>query len=735
MNQKPYSFLFGAQYYRAPTPEPECWEADHHKMAELGFNHVKYWVQWRWSHRLNDQFVFDDLDRLMDLAWTNGLKVTLNTVFDVSPHWLYDVYPDARQISCDGHIIEPYTVAHRQIGGHPGPCYNHPATRIERQKFLHACIEHFHNHPALAMWDIWNEPELCFPQRTPNVEKMVCYCLYCQKGFLEWLHRKYTSLEQLNQVWGRCYETWEQVELPRNPHTITDYIDWREFHIDTMTAEAAWRLEMVRELDPVHIHYLHVVPNVMSIFNSVSCCADDFKLAEMCQVFAATMNGGPVYAPQVLSAARGKVCYNVESHVNFGMTNMHQRILSVDDLLRDWLPQIGLGIRGFLFWQYRPEILGFEAPAWGVVNPDGSDRPVTDAVKTFWHKISPYVPELMDYPAKLPEIGIWKSRKNEIFHFCIHNHLGNLVESVEGYVHILYWKNYSYRFINSEMLEKGELAGIKLLILPSCYYLTEAEAKQLDAWVRKGGVVLVEAHLAGYNGTTGRHSRQVPGCGLAESWGIHEIGSTSSYHLKLVTQEVFQNEATEDVRKALVDFDTSGGKFFPIRLINNQIIWGAEQYAQLAGKALKPLGWFGSDSVPCLGYIDCGHGEVIYCGTNLGQGANQDAAGLTHLLQRATSRAGISPLLGLRSDEIDRRSSSTQVRMDPIFDQSDQIHFIVVQSQPKPYKNNQPFAKITLTNAINGFGLYSRTRWDYNPGESIQISPELIDFIILDKEK
>ena len=33
------------------------------------------------------------------------------------------------------------------------------------------------------------------------------------------------------------------------------------------------------------------------------------------------------------------------------------------------------GIKGFLFWQYRPERLGGESPAWGLTNPDGSPAP------------------------------------------------------------------------------------------------------------------------------------------------------------------------------------------------------------------------------------------------------------------------------------------------------------------------------------------------------------------------
>ncbi len=114
-----FPFIFGAQYYRAPTPEPGCWADDLRHMRELGFNAVKFFVQWRWSHRRDDKFYFDDLDELLELAGANGLDVTLNILLDMSPTWLYRAFPDARQVDAGGHIVEPYAVSHRSIGGHP----------------------------------------------------------------------------------------------------------------------------------------------------------------------------------------------------------------------------------------------------------------------------------------------------------------------------------------------------------------------------------------------------------------------------------------------------------------------------------------------------------------------------------------------------------------------------------------------------------------------------------------
>jgi beta-galactosidase len=708
-------FIFGAQYYRAPTPEPECWPDDIRRMQELGFNAVKLWVQWRWSHRSPDRFVFDDLDRLMDLSHGHGLQVTLNVIFDVAPVWLYEQYPDAKQVLNNGTVVEPYVVGHRQIGGHPGPCYNHPAARLERQRFLAATVEHFQGHPALAMWDVWNEPELCFPQRTPHVETLACYCAHCRAAFLAWLERKYGAIERLNAVWGRPYDAWDEVELPRGPHIFTDFVDWREFHNDTMTAEAAWRLRMARQMDPARVHYLHVVPNTMALFNSVSCCADDFAMAQECDVFAATTTSDPVMVQQVLSAGHGKVCYNVESHVNGGMTGMHQRRLDLPDLLADFLPQIGLGIKGFLFWQYRPEVLGLESPAWGLVAPDGTERPVTRAIAAFWERLSPHADALMRCAPEPARAGIWKSRKNEIFHFAMHGRLDSLVEGVEAYARLLYWQSVPYRFVDADMLAAGQLDGLRLLIMPSPYYLTEEEAASLDAWVRGGGVLLSEAHLGGYNATTGRHSRTVPGCGLARAWGLHESDSTSSFHLKLDRQEAFFGALTDDLRRALAETGTTGGQHFPIRLNDGTIVWGASRYATLDGDHMTAEGAF-EPAAPCLASTSVGDGFVFYAGTHLSQGNTVDAAGLSAILARLLIRAGIGLTLNVSGTE------PGQIHVDALSDNTG-LRYVMVRNRASMAQ------KITVDGQAAARGLFSGIEWRLN--ETLDVPPGFTELFAL----
>lgn len=696
-------FLFGAQYYRAPTPSADCWEADLSRMRELGFNAVKFWAQWRWSHREADpdRFYWEDIDRLMDLAAQNELAVTLNTIFDVAPLWLYRRHPDARQVDATGAVVEPYVVGHRQIGGHPGPCYNHSEARAHRERFLTAAVGRFAAHPAMSMWDVWNEPEQAFHARRPDLKTLVCCCPNCRAGFRLWLERKYETLDRLNRVWGRWYDRWEEVEVPTTGQTIADFIDWREFHLDTMTAEAKWRLDIVRRLDPARVAYLHVVPNTMQPFNSVT-CVDDFDIAEHCDVWAATMNGSPAFTMQVISAARGKAAYNVESHVNFGSLKNHQRILSLNDLLADLLPQVGLGVRGFLFWQYRPERLGIEAPAWGLVGLDGSDRPVTRAAQTFHDTLRPHVPALMGCPPAAASIGVWKSRRNEIFHFCVDGSLVGLAEGVEAYLQALYWQSYPMRFVSGQMLERGDLEGLKLLILPAPMYVSDEEAAALDRWVRAGGVLLTEAHLASYSATDNRHAVAVPGAGLHHAWGICETDTTAVPHLRLPAATAASagevGSASEDERKALEGV-RSGGEYLPCRLEDGGILWGAQRYAVLAGDDLETWATFDSTDgpLPIVVSKTVGCGQVIYAGTQLGLGARQDARGLADLVRRAATAAHVLPTC---------RATDSAVHVDVLSDDGG-TRFVFLLNR------SEGAQVVRLEQPVGGLrGLFTGMRWD-----------------------
>lgn len=701
-------FIYGAQYYRAPTPESACWVTDLRRMRELGFNHIKFWAQWRWSHRGENEFYFDDIDRLMDLAHENGLAVTINTIFDVAPSWVLDAYPDSIPITANGQPVLPRALSFRQLGGFPGPCLNHPEAAKARQDFLETTVKRYANHPAMSMWDVWNEPEQNFVNREPKTEKLSCFCPHCIAGFKAEMQAHYGDIEALNQAWGRCYTSWDQVEAPRTPETIKDFIDFRRYQLRVMETEAKARLDCVRANDSEHPAYLHVVPNTMRIFNSLT-GVDDFAMADMCDIFASTSNGGAIWPNQLISAGRGKVCYNVESHINAGQISLHQRPLELGDVLSDLLPQVGAGVKGFLFWQYRPEVLGTEAPAWGVVKPDGSDRAVTRSARTFGEKLALHTDALMQTTPEPAHVAIWKSTRNELFEFAARNDLNRLADHVEGYRHWFREQNISSININDTLLAEGALDGIKLLVMPACYCLSAAEAEGLDAWVRKGGTLLCEAHLSAWNETTGRHERTVPGNGLAEKWGLHEIDSRGAVHLGQSGGMQGVGNLNPDVIKALEDSKQgdspkalggetatvggahlAGSGYYAIQLTTGEILAGADTFAELTNGSWTPVAHYGEQTV--IATRQLGEGHIFYCGANLGAALKASPEGSNAILNQVIKAAQVSAP--------DLISADPGVEFDILY-QANEPAFIVLNN------NSGKEAQVTLNDSHMWSGIFS----------------------------
>jgi beta-galactosidase len=150
---------FGTQYYRAPSPARADWDRDLGNIAALGFNTIKFWVQWRWNNPREGKYFFEDIDTLMDLAARHRLRVMLNTIVDVAPAWIYRKYPDASMLTLDGRRVGPQVQPHRQIGG-LGLCLNHAPAMEHLFAFLRQTFRRYTDHPALEMWNVASEPEL-----------------------------------------------------------------------------------------------------------------------------------------------------------------------------------------------------------------------------------------------------------------------------------------------------------------------------------------------------------------------------------------------------------------------------------------------------------------------------------------------------------------------------------------------------------------------------------------------
>jgi beta-galactosidase len=520
---------FGSQYYRAPSPHPDQWERDLQKLASLGFNMVKFWVQWRWNNPDEGKFDFPDIDRLMDFAHESRLRVMLNTIVDVAPAWVYRNYPDASMVTLDGRRIGPQTQPHRQIGG-LGVCFNHPQAMRHMLEFLRVTVERYKDHPALEIWNVGSEPELTssmselrlYAADASRMGDMLCYCDHCSAAFIEWLHGKYGTVEALNESWNRNYRSFDDVELPRTRNTFNDMIDWRMFFVHTLGENVKRRFEVARGVDqgnhPLMCHHVFIQG-----FPVTSTASDPWNVGQHGDLHGFTQMDDPMMADILRSCAKGRPVISAEMLMLYGYTLDLPKPIDESDLKRFIFTGVAANLKGFVFWQYRPEILGREAPAWGLTRLDGSSTPWLEAFADVNAVLQRNKGLLLDAEPKAAEVAILYNPENQVFAWEATGNEMTATDSLRGTHKALYEHNFNVDFIHPREFESDVLKNYRVLFVPFPYCLSESICRKIEDWVGEGGTVIGESYFAGWNRERGHHATTVPGYGLHKMFKARQV--------------------------------------------------------------------------------------------------------------------------------------------------------------------------------------------------------------------
>lgn len=537
-------FPFGSQYYRAPSPHHEDWDKDLKNMADLGFNMVKYWVQWRWNNPTEGEYYFDDIDELMNLAHKHGLKVMLNTIFDVAPAWIYKKFPDASMITLSGRKIGPQTQPHRQIGG-LGYCFNHDGVMEYFFDFLKTTVERYNSHPALEIWNVGSEPELTssmaemrdYANDINKMGDMLCFCDNCKTKFKDFLREKYIKIEALNERWNRNYVSFDDVELPLTRNNINDIIDWRMFFVRTLGNNVSKRFKVAASANkagkPLMCHHVFIQG-----FPVTSTASDPWNVGRFGDLHGFTQMDDPNMIDILRSCAKDKPVISAEMLMLPGYTLDMPKNIGSDDIKRFIFSGIAGNQKGFIFWQYRPEILGREAPTWGLTAIDGSS---TDWLKSF-AEIGAVLQKNAEFylnakPASA-EIAMLYSPENQIFSWASTGKENTATDSILGIHKALYELSYNIDFLHPTEFRGNTLNKYKVFIIPFPYLINEKIAVELETFVAEGGLLISEAYTAGWNLEHGYHSKIIPGYGLhkvfkARQGAVHPVNPEENTCLQI----------------------------------------------------------------------------------------------------------------------------------------------------------------------------------------------------------
>ncbi len=519
----------GVQYYRAPFPDQKHWEPDFRKIRESGLDTVQLWISWGWVEATPDHFVYDDYDRLVELAAKHRLGLVLSTIAEIQPNWIHRVIPGCELVDNHGNPIHSVARHEHHFGLTPGGCTDHPEVWTRMARFLDTTGRRYAGLDHLRGWDVWNELRWNVHADVP-----VCYCSHTVAAFRDWLRRRFGSLEGLNECWKRRYASWEDVNPGRHPdQPYTEMMAFEEFITCRADEHAKRRYEVMKAADPVHPATAHAADPSPMMAGGPSEFAinrgNDWALADAldgigCSSFPQW--GGiddadfGMRIDMVRSAARDKTIWLSElqggrASIGFG--------ISADvgpEQQQRWLWNgLASGAGIILFWCWRDEVFGRESAGFGLAGTDGLAEKRLEAMRLSGELIARRAEFFNRYRPATPEVGLLFSPRSYYLGWAQEGNAVRMRDGLTGYARALTRRSIPCRFIEASRLDA--LENCRILFLPRTLALDAPEEEALTRFVERGGTLFCESETGAF---TSQGFYRYPEERFLTRFGITEIG-------------------------------------------------------------------------------------------------------------------------------------------------------------------------------------------------------------------
>lgn len=593
---------FGAQYYRPPFPDRTCWERDFLNMKQLGFHVVKLWAVWNDIEREPDHFVFDDLDRLTELAGKNGLKVIINTIPEGAPYWLYEAYPDCLYETVEGKKITMGGPANLPTGGWPGLCMDNPEVSDLVCNFIFRTAEHYRDNSSVIILDVWNEPHL--EPMFDYKNELLCACGASKRAFRDWLKVRYGSLERLNEAWFRRYSDWEEIVPPPRFGTYTDMMDWRRFWLYNLAEWLKRRVEAARRGAPGKLIQTHSASaDYMGASSNGALgieLSDEFLLAREVDVFG--LSSFPKWlmgetkrdydlshllqSEIICAASREKVFYQAELQGGVGVPGFLAHKVPKREDIRIWnWNTIAAGGKGVVYWQYAPEPAGMESPGFGLTGFNGENTERSLEAGRCAKLFEAYE---LDRSRPVPAInGIYLSRNADLLLFAAGAQEEKYAHSIYGVFKSCAEGGIPVRFVHGDYMESAWEEGLRVLYVPMSLSLSDEEQSRILEFAGMGGRVVLEA-----------------AAGLYSEMGEISAGGSSSPCPML--EAAFGAEE--------ISLDAGDGEIPVLDKVGAVLCEGLYYRQTMKAARGKVTGWF-EDGTPAMAEVEYGKGVIRWTGT------------------------------------------------------------------------------------------------------------------------
>ncbi|WP_165452388.1 beta-galactosidase [Paenibacillus thalictri] len=514
---------FGAVYFRKTNPPRKDWERDYAVAAEDGHSMFRHWFPWSAIEVAPGVFDWSDFDTHLDLAAKYNINTIIAEHLLIYPEWLRTHFPHARFEHRDGRQRLNTMSVSSAVGGQLSMCLDNPEIEQAAGRFLSELAKRYRNHPGLYGYNIWNECSYHSPDN-------ICHCAGTQNRFRQWLKNKYGDIHTLAKAWFRYSLTrWEDVQLPRSIEPYPDVFDAIDFQRDNAIHWMKWRANILRSEDAVHPIVAH--GNGKSFSDIVSTCGDDFRAAEVVDIFGYTYwyanNCSLFLAGDIIrSASKGKTFWRAEAIGNSTWEkrraeqphNKEKDDMSEPENIRlDCLISLATGARAYLNPRWRPLLDGPLFGAYGWYGMDGSRTERSEMASSLakW-SLAPETAPLWKAAPVQGELAILLIEDCQAFCYATYGSTDYYSDCLQGAYEAFLDSN-----IQCDVIKLDQIDRYSMLYVPYPVALSDNAAATLRAWVEQGGTLISEACF-GYFANYGHANEVQPNRGFAEVFGATE---------------------------------------------------------------------------------------------------------------------------------------------------------------------------------------------------------------------
>lgn len=495
----------GADYYPEHWSR-ERWPIDARMMREAGFN-VTRLAEFAWVRMEPSEGVFDFswLDDALAVLHKEGISALLCTPTAVMPAWMARSYPECLLTTISGKKIT--------YGVRKDACLNSPSYKYFSARITRAMAEHFVNTPNVIGWQTDNE--------FGGENEGYCHCDVCRQAFRNWLMKRHGDLETLNKnlgthFWGHQYQSPAEIQIPEANHNPSLFLEWKRFYSWQNVMFQREQVCILREVCPKHV----VTHNMMGFFENINY----FDLGE--DLDHVSWDNYPVWGQpnipyraaaeaDMMRGVKRKNFWIMEQSTGPSGWSAYGRNPRPGELRTISYQQLAHGADAQIWFRWRTCTAGREQYWHGLLGHDGKEnRRYREAAQVAgeYHKLE----KLLDGTTVKPKVAMIYDYDSV---WVLKNQPG--YAGATFFDAFVRWHRPLFQQgINTDVISATQdFSEYKVIIAPHLHVISDETAARLNAFVKKGGILITDCRTGVKTPTNLCHERTLPGI-LSESLGI-----------------------------------------------------------------------------------------------------------------------------------------------------------------------------------------------------------------------